>query len=120
MNDFLSVLIVDDDDNMAQTLVKILRTRGHQAEAAHTGEQALALAQGNHFDCVLSDIKMPGMNGVELFNAFQKHYPDIPIIMMTAYAPGDLLTAGVVKGVVAVLNKPIDFDLLFMYLDALK
>ena len=114
------VLIVDDDDNMANTLEKILRTKGYQAEAAHTGEQALALAQENHFDCVLSDIKMPGMNGVELFNAFQQYHPDVPIIMMTAYAPSDLLTASVARGVVAVLNKPIDFDLLFMYLEAVK
>ena len=45
MKDTLRTLIVDDDDNMAHTLVKILRTKGYQAEAAHTGEQALALAQ---------------------------------------------------------------------------
>ena len=63
---------------------------------------------------------MPGMNGVELFNAFQEYHPDVPIIMMTAYAPSDLLTASVARGVVAVLNKPIDFDLLFMYLEAVK
>lgn len=120
MKDLLRVLIVDDDNNMAQTLEKILRTKGYRAEAAHTGEQALALARKNHFDCVLSDIKMPGMNGVELFHAFQQYHPDVPIIMITAYAPSDLLTASVAKGVVAVLNKPIDFDLLFMYLEAVK
>jgi DNA-binding NtrC family response regulator len=114
------ILIVDDDDNMARTLLKILQLEGYQGEAANSGEQALVLVQDHHFDCVLSDIKMPGMNGVELFKAFQRHHPNIPIILMTAYAPSDLLTASVAEGVVAVLNKPLDFELLFMYLDALK
>ena len=113
------ILVVDDDLNMAKTLVNILRTKGYRTEGAHTGDEALAFAKENNFDCVLSDIKMPGMNGVELFQAFQEHHPNIPIILMTAYAPNDLLTAGAVKGVVAILNKPIDFDLLFMYLSAL-
>ncbi len=105
---------------MTKTLARVLELRGYQAEVANSGEEALQLAQGNHFDCLLSDIKMPGMSGVEHFRAFQKHYPDIPIILMTAYAPSDLLTASVVRGVVAVLTKPLDFELLFMYLSVVK
>jgi len=114
------ILIVDDDKNMAKTLARVSELRGYQAEVANSGEEALQLAQWSHIDCLLSDIKMPGMNGVELFRAFQKHYPDIPIILMTAYAPSDLLTASVAKSVVAVLTKPLDFELLFMYLSAVK
>jgi DNA-binding NtrC family response regulator len=120
MTDSHRVLIVDDDDNMAKTLARVLELRGYQAEVANSGEEALQLAQGNHFDCLLSDIKMPGMNGVELFQAFQRHHPEIPIMMMTAYAPSDLLTDSIAEGVVAILNKPLDFDLLFMYLEAVK
>ena len=114
------VLIVDDNDNMAKTLARVLDLRGYQAEVANSGEEALQLAQGSHFDCILSDIKMPGMNRVQLFHAFQQDHPDIPIIWMTAYAPSDLLTASVAKSVVAVLTKPLDFELLFMYLSKVK
>jgi DNA-binding NtrC family response regulator len=114
------ILIVDDDDNMARTLLKILQLEGYQSEVANSGEQALGLVQDHYFDCILSDIKMPGMSGVELFQAVQHHHTNIPIILMTAYASSDLITASVTEGVVAVLNKPLDFELLFMYLDALK
>ncbi len=120
MTDSRRILIVDDDDNMAKTLARVLELRGYQAEVANSGEEALQLAQGNHFDCLLSDIKMPGMSGVELFQAFQRHHPETPIMMMTAYTPSDLLTDSITEGVVAILNKPLDFDLLFMYLEAVK
>jgi len=120
MTDSHRILIVDDDDNMAKTLARVLELRGYQAEVANSGEEALQLAQGSDFDCMLSDIKMPGMNGVELFQNFQRLHPEIPIMMMTAYAPSDLLTTSISKGVVAVLNKPLDFELLFMYLGGLK
>lgn len=114
------ILVVDDDHNMAKTLIKILHIKGYQAEEAHTGEEALAFARENQFDCLLSDIRMPGMSGVELFQAFKEHHPSIPIILMTAYAPAELLTESAAEGVVAILNKPLDFEILFMYLSALE
>ena len=116
----LRILVVDDDRNMTTTLLKILRLKGYRATVAHGGKEALDLAKKDHFDCVLSDIKMPGMSGVELFHALQEYHQDIPIILMTAYAPSDLLNASVAEGAVAVLNKPLDFDLLFLYLAAVK
>jgi len=120
MTESLKILVVDDDLNMAKTLMKILQMRGYQAVVANTANRALMLAQKNNFNCVLSDIKMPGMSGVDLLHAFHQFHPDLPIILMTAYAPSDLLTASIEKGVVAVLNKPLDYDLLFMYLSAIR
>ena len=119
MNQKQRILIVDDDKNMSKTVQDILNSHGYRTRVANTGEDALALAKENHFDCVLSDIKMPGMSGVDLFHAFQVYHPDIPIILMTAYASTDLISTGAAEGVVAVLNKPLDFELLFMYLSAL-
>jgi DNA-binding NtrC family response regulator len=113
------VLIVDDDQRMTYTLTDILAAKGYSAHPAHTGEKALQLAREKSFDCVISDIKMPGMNGVELFQAYRQLHPDTPIILMTAYAPGDLLTSEVSEKVVAVLRKPFDIDLVLTFLSAL-
>ncbi len=120
MTESLRILVVDDDKNMAKTLVKILLTKGYSAATAYTGEEAMNLVQKDHFDCVLSDIKMPEMTGVELFKELQGYSPDLPIILMTAYVHSELLTESVANGVVAVLNKPLDYDLLFMYLSAIR
>ncbi len=113
------VLIVDDDQRMTHTLVDILELKGYRVKTAHTGSQALELAEQDHFDCVISDIKMPGMNGVELFQVYREHYPETPVILMTAYAPGNLLTNEVSEKVVAVLRKPFDIDLMLTFLSAI-
>lgn len=119
MSEVKQVLVVDDDTRMTHTLVDILSAKGYQAESANTGEEALNLAQERDFDCVISDIKMPGMNGVELFRAYRDLHPQTPIILMTAYAPGDLLTSEVSESVVAVLRKPFDIDMVITFLSAL-
>lgn len=113
------VLIVDDDQRMTHTLEDILELKGYRVQTAHTGYEALEIAQQVDFDCVISDIKMPGMNGVELIKAYREHYPGTPVILMTAYAPGDLLTNEVSEKVVAVLRKPFDIDLMLTFLSAI-
>jgi len=113
------VLIVDDDQRMTDTLVDILEAKGYQAYPANSGEEALEKAKTDRFHCVISDIKMPGMNGVELFRAYREIHPDTPIILMTAYAPGDLLTSEVSESVVAVLRKPFDIDMVITFLSAI-
>ena len=59
------------------------------------------------------------MSGIELLQAFKEQAPSIPIILMTAYAPSKLLSADATEGVFAILNKPLDFKMLFMHLSAL-
>ena len=113
------VLVVDDDQRMTHTLVDILEAKGYRAMPANTGEDALQLAREGPFDCVISDIKMPEMNGVELFRAYREMHPDTPVILMTAYAPGELLTSEVSESVVAVLRKPFDIDMVITFLSAL-
>ena len=114
------ILIVDDDINMAKTVLDVLGTQGYLGVTARDGHQALALAEEYPLYCVLSDIKMPGMDGVQLFHGLQETHPDFPIMLMTAYVPGELLSRSVDQGVVAVLHKPLNFKLLFMYLQALE
>ena len=65
MTKALHILVVDDDRSMARTLVAILRLKGYKTDIAHSGLEALDRVAVTCFCCVLSDIKMPGMNGVD-------------------------------------------------------
>lgn len=116
----LRILVVDDDWPMAKTLVDVLKLNGYQAEAAYSGPEALQLMERDRFDCVLTDIKMPDVNGVELLRAIKDTRPDVPVVFMTAYADSDLVRAGLREGAIASFVKPLDIDLLLWLLSELS
>lgn len=120
MNAETHILIVDDDRRMARTLVDILKIKGYCAEEAHSVNEALKKARNRTFDCILTDIKMPGMNGVELFRAIKSSQPQIPVVMMTAYANDKLVEEGLNEGAVASLTKPLDINLLLNFFSSLR
>ena len=120
MSDKLRVLIVDDDPRMAKTLKDILTVKGYEADVAHSGPEALEKTAETHFDCLLSDIKMPGINGVELFRAIRKTRPDLPVVLMSAYAHDELVKDGLEEGVIAVLAKPLDINALLSFFSTLR
>ena len=119
MNKKLRILIVDDDPMMAKTLQDILKVKGHKTEVAHSGPEALERVAGNSFDCVLSDIKMPETNGVELYRAIKARQPDLPVVLMTAYTNDKLVKEGLEAGVIAALAKPLDINALLSFFSAL-
>lgn len=116
----LHLLVVDDDRRMAKTLVDILNVRGFQVEAARSGPEALEMVKEYHFDCVLTDIRMPEMNGVELYRAIQEVQPELPVAFMSAYAGDQLVQEGLQEGAIGILNKPLDFNLLLSFLSSLQ
>lgn len=79
----LRVLVVDDDMRIADTTAEVLETAGFQVEAAYTGEAALQIAARFRPDCLLSDVVMHGMNGVELALAFRAMHPDSRIVLIS-------------------------------------
>lgn len=111
----LRIFVVDDDQSMAKTLADIFRIKGHQTEVAHSGPEALEKIEQQSFDCVLSDIKMPGINGVELFRAIRALQPDLPIVLMTAYTEDCLVQQGLAEGALAALTKPLNIDTLLTF-----
>ncbi len=115
MSETLRILVVDDDPSMARTLMNIFEVKGHTAEIAHSGAEALERVAQSLFDCVLSDIKMPEVNGVELYRAIRAQQPELPVVLMTAYASDSLVRDGLEEGVVAVLTKPLDIGLLLTF-----
>ena len=119
MNDPLSILIVDDDPMMAKTLADILTYRGYRITVAHSGPEALEKANTSQFDCVFSDIRMPGMSGLQLHQALRHAHVNIPTALMTAYSETHLMREGIEDGVAAVFTKPVDLKALFLFLQAL-
>lgn len=103
-----SVLVVDDNHLLAENLAEILEDEGCEVALANSGEEALEIADARHFDLVLTDIRMPGINGVELVRRLSALDPRAKFLLMTAYTSDSLLREAQTLGVVrAVLAKPL-------------
>jgi two-component system response regulator HydG len=119
MNPKLHILVVDDDERMTRTVVDILTMSGHEAVEANSGPEALEKAGMQIFDCVLTDVKMPDMNGVELHRQLRLAQPGLPVILMTAYAADELVRQGLDEGVVGVFDKPLAMNHLLAFFTSL-
>ena len=80
------ILVVDDEQSMAQFLGIVLRKEGYQVSTANNGRDAMEKVKAEAFDVVITDIKMPGMDGIQLLQGLKKHDPSLPVVIMTAYA----------------------------------
>jgi DNA-binding response OmpR family regulator len=102
------VLVVDDEDNLNWSLVTSLRKEGYAVEGALTGEDAQRRLGEARFDCVVSDVKMPGMDGFQLLEWLREHQPGTRVIMMTAFGSPTVRQEALRGGVVAYFEKPFD------------
>jgi DNA-binding NtrC family response regulator len=80
------ILIVDDEQSMTQFLGIVLRKEGYQVASTNSGKDALEKVRGESFDAVITDIRMPGMDGIQLLEGIKKIDPTLPVVIMTAYA----------------------------------
>lgn len=119
MNKNLQILIVDDDRRMTHTLADILKVSGYEVIEAYSGPDALEKARTMTFDCVLSDIKMPDMDGVELHRRLYEMRPGLPVVLMTAYAADELIHTGLEEGVAGVFDKPLNLNHLLGFFTSL-
>jgi len=120
MSEKLRILIVDDDQRMAKTLKDILNAKDYEATAVYSGPEALKKVAEAHFDSVLTDIKMPEMNGVALYKMIKQKKPDIPVVLMTAYSTDKLVKEGLEQGAIASLTKPLDINALLTFFSSLR
>jgi two-component system response regulator HydG len=105
---------------MVKTLCDILKVKGMEPIAAYSGEEALHFAESEKPDCVLMDIKMPGINGVETLKKLKELSPDLPVVLMSAYATEDQIEEAKQQGAYTVLNKPIDIQIVLSFLALLR
>ena len=113
-------LVVDDDPKMVKTLVDILRAKGHDPRGVHGGEEALKLLEREPFDCVVSDIRMGGMDGLTLFRAIRNAGHMLPVIFMTAYADEEMVRQGLNEGVLGAITKPFNMERLITFLNRVR
>lgn len=108
----LSILVVDDEFAVRESLLVWLKKSGYRVAGAGSGKEALEILHQNPFDIVLLDIKMPGMDGIEVLRLVKENFPKTMVVMMTAYASIESAVDAMKAGASDYLMKPLDPDLL--------
>lgn len=106
----IRILLVDDDPGVLQLLSMRLEALNFDVICADGGEAALTKLQTESANIVISDLRMDGMDGIELFEKIQHRYPSIPVIVLTAHGSIKEAVSATQKGVFSFLTKPVDKD----------
>lgn len=104
------ILIVDDQFGIRTLLNEVLIKEGYTVFKASNGLQALHIVENNMLDLVLLDMKLPGMDGVEVFKRMKKIQEDIRIIFMTAYSETEIIQKSNQLGALTYFSKPFDIN----------
>ncbi|WP_062308546.1 response regulator [Alicyclobacillus sendaiensis] len=104
------VLVVDDQFGIRVLLHEVLQREGYEVFQASNGPSALSIVEREQPDLVLLDMKIPGMDGLEILRNLRKLGVDAKVIMMTAYGELDLIHEALEMGAVAHFTKPFDID----------
>ena len=116
-----NVLLVDDEPEFLETLVKRLTKRGLNIRTAKNGQEALAVIRGKGIDVAVLDVRMPGIDGIQTLREIKKLDPLMEVIMLTGHASIEVAIEGMELGAFDYLMKPADIDELFYKLqDAFK
>lgn len=100
------ILIVDDDPDILIVIRRLLETDGHEGVMAEDGMKALELIKLDSFDLVISDLRMPSMDGIALLREIRVLKPSLPVILVTAYASSETARESVKLGASAYIFKP--------------
>jgi len=104
------ILVVDDEEQIAQLLAGILKSDGHDAEYVTDGEAALERLRGGGFDLLMTDLRMPKMDGMRLIREAKGVDPEVDTLVMTAYASTDTAVNALRTGVTDYLSKPFGLE----------
>ena len=108
------ILIVDDEQSIRETLREILEYEGYEIEEAKDGEKAIALIKKFNYDAVLSDIKMPKLDGIEVLEKAKSIAPELPFIMISGHGTMETAIEATKKGAFDFINKPPDLNKLLI------
>ncbi|MFI5377770.1 MAG: sigma-54-dependent transcriptional regulator [Tepidisphaerales bacterium] len=111
------ILIVDDQEMMRDSLASTLAREGHEVVAASDGPAALTRLSGTRFDLMISDLKMPKMTGIELLQEAKKIRPDLPVVLMTAFATVSTAVEAMKLGAYDYIQKPFDGEEIKLLVD---
>ncbi|MGA6927006.1 MAG: sigma-54 dependent transcriptional regulator [Desulfosarcina sp.] len=110
-----TILIVDDEKNYTLILSAVLEDEGFETLTANSGSEALEIISTSDVDLVLTDMKMPSMDGIELLEHIKKEDADLPVIMMTAHGTVEKAVEAMQKGAYNYILKPFDNERLVLY-----
>src|SRR5258708_18513746 len=108
------ILVIDDDDGVRESMARMLRGAGFNVETAATGEEGVAAAKGNVFDVILSDMRMPGISGIEVLERLRRLRVDSAFIVMTGFGTVDTAVEAMKLGAVDFVQKPFFRDELLL------
>ena len=119
------ILLIDDDIHLRRMLSDVLRVNGYRTITACNGAEGLALLNRIQVttwipDCVLMDIKMPGTDGVKALSMIKTLSPNLPVVLMSAYATDEQIEEAKRQGAYAVLTKPVDLQLVLSFVSLVK
>ncbi len=114
------VLIVDDEQDFATALVERMQTRDLEAQAVFSGDEAVELVKAHHFDAVVLDLSMPGMDGIQTLKGMLAINADLQVIILTGHASVSSGVEAVKQGAFEFLEKPVKLDELVGKIDEAK
>ncbi len=105
------ILVIDDELDMLMLLrIMIEENTDHEVETTNNPSEGIKLFSEKDYDLVITDLKMPGLDGIELFDEFQEVKPDIPVVMITAYGSIETADEAMKKGIADFITKPFRKD----------
>src|SRR4051812_20937298 len=104
------VLIVDDEPNLRKILAAQLSRDGYDVLTAEDGAEGLSILRDHHIDLVVTDLKMPKVDGMELLREALREDPELPVVMITAHGTVDTAVEALKTGAFDYLTKPFDKD----------
>lgn len=110
------ILVIDDERSIRNTLKEILEFEKYQVELAEDGIKALEMIKTSDFDVVLCDIKMPGLDGIEVLQKLEELKPDTPVVMISGHGNIDTAVESIKKGAFDFIEKPLDLNRLLITL----
>ncbi len=105
-----TILVVDDEELIRNLILTFLSKLGHFCLTAMDGVDALEKMKGNKIDAVITDIKMPNMDGIILTGEISRHYPEIPVMVMTAFDEEYSAGTAISTGAREFIKKPFSLD----------
>ena len=112
------ISVIDDDESMRSAVVALVRSAGYDAHAFESAEEFLGSGKISDFACVITDIQMPGMSGIELKQHLTASQSTLPVIMITAHHDPGLEQQSRASGAFCFLRKPFDADALIRCLES--